>query len=558
MTDMKRSVLSAALAGCTASSTLPPARFVNAPAVTVVDDRRDMPKPFPAERFYKSLYIFDSSIERRTTRAMRLPSEGRALGVNAIDEVPNSTWFTNRIGTRALSPDEIAIGPITEGPEQHLPWTIVSTKVGGTSLGLIIHDARGVKYELKFDASNAPPELETGTHVVVNRLLWACGYNVPDDRIVYVRRSDLVLSRDAVVKDGFGESQRPYRRDDLDRDLQGVHFEADGRLRVLASRWLDGKVVSSIDQGLREADPNDRIPHERRRDLRGASAIFAWVDHVDANASNFLDAWVADPADPRRHYVEHYAIDFGRSLGAMEELNHDHRPGYAYNLDPPKILVSLFTLGIAPRPWEGRKVVAIRGVARGFGVASFDPGGWRPGFPWTPFVTADRFDNFWGTKIIARFTPAQIRSAVLAGQFSDPRAVEYIADTLLARARATEAYWFARVNPLDQLAIASAPAGASLCFDDLAITTGNGAALTTRYTISAFDRNARPLGVAASLGAASSGRTCTAPLTLPAADDGYTIVEITTTRPGFSGSTLVHLARDPRTQMPRVIGIWRV
>ncbi|MDB4953522.1 MAG: hypothetical protein JWO36_1091 [Myxococcales bacterium] len=555
---MKLFLLLAALAGCAASSALPPTRFVNAPPVAVVDDRGDMPKPLPADRFYKNLYVFDSSIERRTTRALRLPSEGRALAVNAIDEVPDSTWFTNRIGTRALSPDEIATGPMTEGPEQHLPWTVVSTKVGGTSFGLIIRDARGVKYELKFDANDAPPELETGAHVVVNRLVWAAGYNVPDDRIVYIRRGDLVLAPDAVVKDIFGEPQSSYRRDDLDRDLQLVHVDPDGRIRVLASRWIDGKVVHSIDQGVREGDPNDRIPHERRRDLRGASPIFAWVNHADANASNFLDAWVADPADPRRHYLEHYAIDFGRSLGVMEEMNHDRRPGYAYNIDPARILSSLFILGIAPRPWEGGKLVAIRGVARGFRVALFDPGQWRPCFPYTPFVTADRFDNFWGAKIIARFTPAQIRSAVLAGQFTDPRAVDYLTDTLVARARVTEAYWFARVNPLDQFVIAPVPAGASLCFDDLSITAGLDAATTTRYTVTAFDRNQRPLGAGASLAAAPAGRTCTMPVTLSTDHDGYTILDITTTRPGFTGSTLVHLARDPSTQMPRVIGIWRL
>src|SRR5262245_65388689 len=37
----------------------------------------------------------------------RKPSGLRAQNVNTIDEVPDSSWFTNRIGTRALTIDEI-------------------------------------------------------------------------------------------------------------------------------------------------------------------------------------------------------------------------------------------------------------------------------------------------------------------------------------------------------------------------------------------------------------------------------------------------------------------
>ncbi len=47
------------------------------------------------------------------------------------------------------------------------------------------------------------------------------------------------------------------------------------------------------------------------------------------------------------------------------------------------------------------------------------------------------------------------------------------------------------------------------------------------------------------------------PLALPAEGDGYTIVRITTTRPEFVGSTVVHVARTPGSAAPRVVGIWR-
>ena len=44
-----------------------------------------------------------------------MPANIRAKNVNTIDEVPDSSWFTNRIGTRALTADEVMRGPVA-GP----------------------------------------------------------------------------------------------------------------------------------------------------------------------------------------------------------------------------------------------------------------------------------------------------------------------------------------------------------------------------------------------------------------------------------------------------------
>src|SRR5437763_1569634 len=41
----------------------------------------------------------------------------RAKNVNTVDEVPDSSWFTNRVGHRVVTPDEVAKGPNTiQGP----------------------------------------------------------------------------------------------------------------------------------------------------------------------------------------------------------------------------------------------------------------------------------------------------------------------------------------------------------------------------------------------------------------------------------------------------------
>jgi len=533
------------------SHTLPVVRFANAPPATIVDDRRDVPRP-PARRItMMNYYGYMSLFERRVTYASELHLKRRALGTNSLDEVPDSTWFTNRSG---LTPAQVRTGPVTEdNPEQHVPWTIVSTKFGGTELGFIIKDARGVKFVLKFDDLDHP-EIETGVDVVVDRLLWASGYNVPEDQISYIRPDQLILAPDAVTKDSDGHAMDKLRQQDVDKVLALIPHEPDGRIRGSTSRWIEGTGIGAHPtEGVRKDDPNDLIPHERRRDLRGMFAMYSWVDNVDVWPGNFLDSWIVDPGNPKRHYVKHFALDFGRGLGAMAAKEHDLSRSHVYRFDFGTAFANLYTIGIEKYEWETRPQVQIRGVASTFTAAGFDPGQWHSDQVYMPFYEMDRYDGFWGAKIVARFTRDQIRAAVEAGRYSDPLAVQYITDTLVARQRKLVAYWYNQVSPLDRFAI-----GSQLCFDDLAITQGYVAAGTpTHYAISVFDKQGRAIAAPGVLAAALDGHTCMQAEKLGSDPDAYTIFQITTVRPDFQGTTYVHVARDYGGAL-RVVGIWRV
>ena len=540
---------------CAPSQDLPVPRFANAPAVARVDDRRDVPAK-PAEReFIHDLYHYDGTIQRRLTRALELPRAQRALGVNALDEVPDSTWFTNRIGIRDLTLDELRTGPAKIGsPELHKPWTVRSTKSGGTEPGLVVTDARGARFLIKFDPLGFR-EQETATHVIVGKLLWACGFNVTDDYVVYFRPEDLVLARDAVAKDVFGE-KHPMSQAELDQMLAQVAGEPDGRIRALASLWLDGKPLGGHPaEGVRADDVNDRIPHPLRRDLRGMYAMFAWLDHVDVQEGNFLDMWVKEGS---RHYVKHYLLDFGKALGVMTSTGRNPRAGHEHVIDFAATLRTLVTAGVEERSWEGRSTSPLRGVGI-FAADDFDPGGWKALSPaYVPFSTADRFDKFWAAKILIRFTREQIRAVVETGRLSDPRAVDYLTDTLVARQRATARYWFDRVNPLDHFMVRSSTSSV-LCFEDLALRYQLGASpAATRYRVTTYDVDTRQVGPPRELAATGSGQVCTSALDLAVPFDGYTIVRVETLRPGFAGQTFVHLARDPASGVARVIGIWRL
>ncbi len=546
--------LALATAGCGAGAA-GQIRFKNQPVVWRVNDRADIARP--AERKYaRTLYHIDGYFVRKLTRFLDFPEPTRATNVNAMDEVPDSTWFTNRIGVRDMSLDELRRGPnFDETPENHKPWTIIGTKVGGKSAGLLMKDARGQIYLLKFDHPKGP-ELETSADIIAQRLLWACGYNAPEDYIIHFTRDDLVLAEDATVKDTFG-NKSPMTGKDLENGLAKANRGPDGSYRGLASKFLPGKPIGPYGRaGTRDDDPNDVIPHEQRRELRGQTAIFAWLQHTDLQEDNTLDMWHEDANGT--HYVMHYLIDFGKALGVMAYQAKRSTPGHTYLWDFRHTIQQIFTLGLTKRNWDDIREPGIDGVGL-FTVHDYQPGKWRANSPYWPFEDADRFDKFWGSKLIMRFTREQIQVAVEEGQLSNPKAVEYMVDTLIARQRKTAQHWFRKVAPLDQFEVERVNRSWGVCFDDLTIKydldpIANG----TTYEARVYDYDGDALGWKGTAKPGDGGRACIGGFPAGDSHDSYTIVRIETRRGRWTlPPTLVHLAIDPETQELRVIGLRR-
>ena len=84
------------------------------------------------------------------------PPGVRAQNVNTIDEVPDSSWFTNRIGTRALTIDEIVRGPNVGPPPDPSRWVIWRGKTSGSHAGFTAKDANGETWFLEFDPPYYP------------------------------------------------------------------------------------------------------------------------------------------------------------------------------------------------------------------------------------------------------------------------------------------------------------------------------------------------------------------------------------------------------------------
>ncbi|HEY0251244.1 MAG TPA: hypothetical protein VGC41_06935 [Kofleriaceae bacterium] len=532
------------LVGCASETAVSPLRFKNQPNAMLVDDRHEMKKP-TTRVFARTLYMLDNFFATRAPRMMERHREEYAGDVNALDEVPDSTWFTNRIGIRDLTPEEIEAAGREAFAAPKGPWVITGTKVGGASPGFVVKDAAGAKFIMKFD-SNGQPDMQTGADVVVQKILWAAGFYTPEDAIVTVTRKDLTLGPTAKVEDTFGNKHKMIARD-IDEVLAKVDHEPDGSYRTLVSRYLIGEPVGGYSQvGIREDDPNDKVAHEDRRTLRAQRVFFAWLGSTDVKEDNGLDMYVVDKAG--QHYLLHYLVDFGLALGVYGYDQTDPSDGYALTINPTGFLISLVTLGLWEKPWEGADGAPLRGVGR-FESRHYQPLTWRDRYPYYPFDRIQPADAFWAAKIILRFTEAQLRAAVETGHYNDPRAVDYLTKTLLERGRKTAYEWFGTLSPLDNFKITN---DGTLCFDDLMRVNFRDTPPTT-YVAHVYNYAGRALGETK---IESLGPHACMIVPVGGEHDEYTIVEISANRGGDALTPVrVHLARQ--SDELRVIGIRR-
>ena len=539
------SVFAFCLLGC-ARIHVPAVRFENQSIVWEVNDKLDTPEKPEELSYFHEAYSFEHGFVTPVTDALAFHEPRVARSINALDEVPNSTWFENRIGVREMTAAEITHGPGGgKPPDPAGPWTVLSTKQGGASPGFLIEDAEGTRYLLKFDAIEFP-EMETGADIVVQRILWAAGYHVPEDYVVNFNPDILDVDPDAYVKDAYGH-KTPMSKADVEAVLASRARNPDGTIRGIVSRFLSGVPVGGYPQkGVRPDDPNDTIPHEDRRELRGQYVFFAWLSHTDIKENNWLDMWIEDPGRPGRHYLKHHLVDFGKALGVMATTSVDPPDSYAHNFDGPYALGSGLSLGLWKRPWEGATSPPIRGIGR-YEAEHFHPGRYKTRIRFLPFERLDDRDAFWAAKIVMRFKPEHIEAAIAQAQYTDEDAPIYLKRTILKRQRKTGEYWFSRVTPLDEFALR----GSLVCAVDLAVR--HRFAKARRYEIRGFNeegrRSRRPLAIVTK----RDGTLC-----FDAGKTGdYAMLRFSLVEGRRRQKPIwLHVAPNDKGR-PRIVGIWR-
>lgn len=419
----------------------------------------------------------DKNFLRPLARLPYFPLNERAHNVNALDEVPNSSWFQNRIGFFEISPERIARGACGDAPslDPNKPWRIIAAKPNGAYPGFFI-EAEGERYLLKFD-SPVQPGRATSADVIGSKLYWAVGYNTPCNEVVYFNRSILTIDPDATAENRYGR-KLPITQADIDAVLEKAYRTKDGILRASASRFLPGRPLGPFKyEGRRSDDPNDHIPHEHRRELRANRLLSAWLHHHDAREQNTLDVWMEDQGSSHaQDFIRHYMIDFGDCLGSrwfFDPLS--RRFGHSYFLSADQAVVDVLTLGAYPRPWNEIEVNPEAEIFGYFNVKDFRPKTWVTEYPNSAFSEMQYDDALWMARILSRFNQEQIEAVVAEAKLENEDAENYLVKTLLGRRDVILGEYFTEYAPLDRFRLVRRKPGdltQSLCFEDLAISFG--------------------------------------------------------------------------------------
>jgi hypothetical protein len=354
----------------------------------------------------------------------------RALNVNTADEVPDSSWFTNRIGRTAMSVADVVRGPDRQDGISLDGWVVSGGKSSGVQPGFRMTAPDGQMYQIEVDPP-AHPEMASAAEMIGTAFYHAIGYSVVEVYLTEIDRDALVLSEKATIRDPLNGRRRRMDGHDLDVVFDRAARLPGGRYRVLASKFAPGRPLGNFRYaGTRPDDPNDVVPHEHRRELRGARVFGAWLNHDDSRGVNSLD--MLERTDGRG-WIRHYMFDFGSILGSGTVFAQTPRAGHEYIFEPRPGWLTLATLGLYVRPWMLIDYPDVPPSVGRLEAEGFDPLTWRPEYPNPAFENMRPDDAFWAARIVARFSDAMIRGVVEKARYSDPAATDYVARTIAAR-----------------------------------------------------------------------------------------------------------------------------
>jgi len=533
-------------------------RFPDRPVLWQDDDRRHLDRAPAPTRRGRWAATLAAQVTDPLERLLSARAAAPARNVNAWGEVPDSSWFVNRNHRRGRTAAELRRGAArTAGPSLLSAWTVRWAARTTAGLRVAIRDEQRQRFLLSFDAPGHP-RLATTAELVATLVLHALGYHVPERHLVLVEQSGLKVTATSRMRrpDARGRAtDGPLRGADLARLLSTLPRLTDGSLRAVATREDGTRDLGPFRfRGRRADDPNDYVDHDRRRELRGLWAVAALLNLTTISGGVGRDHF----RSTRPRYVEHRLVRLRGALGSTaagepKPLDDGFRPV----LDLRHMVRQAITLGAMTPGWRRLRRRRHDQVKRWPGLGwlpaeGFEARRFRPHLGNPAFARADDRDRFWGARLVASLTTAQLRTVVAEAILPKAEARRLLA-ALKIRRRAVLRYALAARAPLDGYRRLGAMG--RLCFTDLWRREGyDGDRLVTYQVRLRSDR-----GLVAKTTGHHRARCSLVCLPLPrltprAPDGGYRVLELR--RPDVSPAwARVHLRPGPGGT--RIAGIER-
>ncbi len=440
------------------------------PVIWDVYDKAPVEQP-EKRNYNRYAYSVDQLIHRQLDDLIDPVDPPPAMNTNSLDEVPNSSWFTNRIGRGYLMGNQVADGACSpeNSPEKSKPWEILRIESSEPVLSVRMADSKGREFTLKFD-SKTFPEAITASEVIASRLLYAAGYNVPASYIVSFTLRDLAVNDNSLYSE-------------FETLLSHVYAMGDGGFRAVAIVEPDGiDCGASPLSGVRDDDPNDLIPHEHRRELRALRVFYAWIGHVLFTPDNVRDYY-------NDSHLQHYLVGFDDCFGSYFITDQNSHAGYDYlALDMQETVEGLFTFGLGAEPWENVKSKSYTLAGPYYDSENFDPSKWKPLVPSACFSQLTPQDIFWAAKIISSFGEEHLSAAIRQGQITSSAASQYLTQVLKDRRKAIIEWGFSQVCPVDDISLTFKRQGLVLKFMNLAVKNSIVKPADIKYRFRILDR----------------------------------------------------------------------
>jgi hypothetical protein len=418
----------------------------------------------------------DNTFFRPIAKIFAVDPPAEALNVNAFDEVPDSAWFTNRFGARRkkIPTDELVRGAcnasdmLDPDTAKDGEYVIDQGKPNGASPGFRVKvGGQQKKYMFKTDFLKEP-ERPSAAAAIGAAIYHSVGFNTSCEQVLYVDPKVFELKPGLTVTANDGVT-KPFDQRALDKVISEAG-QRENKRRFQASAWLGGFLLGPFKyEGTRSDDPNDIIPHEDRRDLRGGRLVAAWLHHFDAREQNSMDSWMAVDKERRESspgWVKHYYLDTSDCLGSLWDWDGiSRRMGDSYLFDFTDVGTDFVTFGAIERPWERKKLAKGMEMFGYFHWDEFDPERWRNEYPNPAFGRATEHDNAWMARILSRFDRADIKAIVGLGKFTNPEADGFLTEVLERRLQKILDRYLTRLSPIADLRLDGPN---KLCATDLA------------------------------------------------------------------------------------------